>query len=314
MSQSIQQAKLNNPKVTVIIPVYNAEKYLEECLDSVVSQDLNEIEILCIDDGSTDSSGKILDEYKTKDYRLSAIHKKNEGVAKTRNIGIRIAQGKYVIFMDPDDYYPSSDILKTLCTTAEENGVKITGTEFSHITPEGVVEYGDIYNNELLYGYNFKKEGLVSFKDYQFDYGFHRFLFLKSFLLDNNIFFPELIRFQDPPFLVDALAQAGVFYAIKKIGYRYRLRSGGVQWNTQKVSDLIKGIMYIHDFAKENNYDKLKELMQRRMTTEYGNIVEKELIRSVDFEKQISSSISYKLGLLLTFLPRKMVHFMRGDL
>ena len=72
--------------------------------------------------------------------------------------------------------------------------------------------------------------------------------------------------------------------------------------------------MYIHDFAKENGYEKLKELMQRRMTTEYGNIVEKELIRSVDLEKQISSSISYKLGLLLTFLPRKMVHFMRGGL
>ena len=302
-------------KITVIIPVYNAEQYLKECLDSVLRQSLAEIEVLCIDDGSSDGSAGILKEYADTDKRVCFLHQKNMGVAASRNRGIQTAKGKYVAFMDADDYYPSVDVLEALYSSAEINKVAIAGGEFSIVFPDGKIDEAEKFKDDPLeYGYYFEKEGLISFRDYQFDYGFHRFLFSRDFLVSNSISFPELTRFQDPPFLVDALSQAGVFYAIKKIGYRYRLKTNGVQWNTQKVSDLIKGIMYIHDFAKDNNYDKLKELMQRRMTTEYGNIVEKELIRSADFEKQISSSISYKLGLLLTFLPRKIVHFMRGDL
>ncbi|WP_225369762.1 glycosyltransferase family 2 protein [Methanobrevibacter arboriphilus] len=85
-------------KISVIIPVYNVEKYLEQCLDSVINQSLEDIEVICINDGSTDNSLEILDEYAKKDNRIKIINKKNEGLGVARNIGMDYAKGKYIIF------------------------------------------------------------------------------------------------------------------------------------------------------------------------------------------------------------------------
>ncbi len=92
-----------NAKVSVVIPVYNVEKYLKQCLDSVVNQTLKDIEIICIDDGSTDNSGKICDEYALKDNRIKVVHKENGGLSDARNTGINIATGEYITFIDSDD-------------------------------------------------------------------------------------------------------------------------------------------------------------------------------------------------------------------
>jgi glycosyltransferase involved in cell wall biosynthesis len=96
------------PKVSIIIPVYNVEKYLAECLDSVIGQTLRDIEIICIDDGSTDRSPQILDEYAKKDSRIIIIHQKNAGPGLARNVGINLAKGQYIAFLDSDDaMYPT---------------------------------------------------------------------------------------------------------------------------------------------------------------------------------------------------------------
>ena len=91
-------------KISVLIPVYNVEKYLNQCIDSVLNQSLYEIEILCIDDGSTDSSASILDEYEQKDSRVRAIHKKNTGYGDSMNIGLREAKGEYIAIVESDDF------------------------------------------------------------------------------------------------------------------------------------------------------------------------------------------------------------------
>ena len=91
-------------KVSVIIPVYNVEKYLPECLDSVIKQTLKDMEIICVDDGSTDSSGKIIDEYAAKDNRIVVIHKQNGGYGQSCNKGLDIAKGEYVAILEPDDF------------------------------------------------------------------------------------------------------------------------------------------------------------------------------------------------------------------
>lgn len=91
-------------KISVIIPVYNVEQYLRECLESVINQTLSELEIICINDGSTDSSLDILREYEQKDNRIIVINQENEGVAATRNVGISLAKGEYISFIDSDDY------------------------------------------------------------------------------------------------------------------------------------------------------------------------------------------------------------------
>ncbi|MDO4583385.1 MAG: glycosyltransferase family 2 protein [Planctomycetia bacterium] len=93
------------PKVSIIIPVYNVEKYLRQCLDSARNQTMREIEILCVNDGSTDSSGAILDEYATVDSRFVVIHQENAGQSAARNRGLELAQGEYVAFLDSDDWY-----------------------------------------------------------------------------------------------------------------------------------------------------------------------------------------------------------------
>ena len=110
----------NNVKVSIIIPVYNVEKYLRECLDSALNQTLKEIEIICVNDGSTDSSVDILKEYSLKYSRVKIISKKNSGYGNTMNVGIKAAQGEYINFLESDDLI-EADMLETLYNIAQKD-------------------------------------------------------------------------------------------------------------------------------------------------------------------------------------------------
>lgn len=106
---------MNNPKVSVIVPVYNVEKLLQRCIDSILAQTFTDFELLLIDDGSKDKSGEICDEYAAKDSRIRVFHKQNGGVSTARNIGIDKAQGEWIYFVDSDDIVlPSA--LGTFCS------------------------------------------------------------------------------------------------------------------------------------------------------------------------------------------------------
>lgn len=113
-----------NPKVSIIVPVYNVERYLERCLDSLVEQSLSDIEIIAVNDGSTDSSNKILEEYGHKDKRIKVIHKTNAGVSSARNIGIKLAEGEFIGFVDPDDWV-DKEMYDVLYTTAKKENADI---------------------------------------------------------------------------------------------------------------------------------------------------------------------------------------------
>lgn len=109
-------------KISVIIPVYNVENYLRECLTSVIHQTLDDIEIICVNDGSTDNSLRILKEYEDLDNRITLIHKSNKGLGSTRNFGMKYAKGKYLFFFDSDDYL-ELNALEELYNYAEENSL-----------------------------------------------------------------------------------------------------------------------------------------------------------------------------------------------
>ena len=126
------------PKVSVIIPVYNTAKDLKECLDSVISQTLDDIEIICINDGSPDNSLEILREYAQKDTRFVIIDQKNKGAGAARNIGISQAVGEFVAFMDADDKYPDNQVLEDLYSKVIENNVLICGGEINCFDGVGV--------------------------------------------------------------------------------------------------------------------------------------------------------------------------------
>lgn len=228
-------------KISVIIPVYNVEKYLAQCLDSVTNQTLRDIEIICIDDGSPDNSGKILDEYAARDTRIIAIHQQNTGVAIARNNGLDAARGEFVCFMDPDDYYPAADILETLYNAATENNVLIAGGEmayFKNDNPELTQPFSAATASD---GYLFAADGIVTYREYQFDYGFTRFIYNREMLNRNNIRFPHYTLCEDPVFFVRAMLTAGRFYAVHKITYAYRVEYKKRQWTPRAANDFING-------------------------------------------------------------------------
>lgn len=121
------------PIVSIIVPVYNTEKYLHRCIDSILAQTFTNFEVLLIDDGSKDSSGEICEEYADKDKRIRVIHKSNTGVSDTRNRGLDIAQGKYIIFLDADDYWYDHTALEKLVETAEECNLDIVRGEYKAV-------------------------------------------------------------------------------------------------------------------------------------------------------------------------------------
>ena len=111
-------------KVSIIVPVYNVEKYLECCLESLINQTLKDIEIICVNDGSTDNSGKILENYAAKDNRIKVIHQVNGGQAAARNNGLNAVNGKYINFIDSDDWV-DLDFIEKLYDAAERNSADI---------------------------------------------------------------------------------------------------------------------------------------------------------------------------------------------
>ncbi len=125
-------------KVSVIVPVYNTEKYLEKCLDSIINQTYKNLEIILVDDGSPDNSGSICDEYAIKDSRIKVIHKENGGLSSARNAGLDIATGDYIAFIDSDDYVKVT-LFEEVVAKLEETKADVC--MFSHIT---VTEKGEI--------------------------------------------------------------------------------------------------------------------------------------------------------------------------
>ena len=112
------------PEISIVVPVYNVESYIKRCLDSISAQSMREIEVLLIDDGSTDKSGEICDSYAKSDKRFSVIHQENKGLSGARNIGLKYATGKYIMFVDPDDYV-ENDFCKIPYEVAEKNNTDL---------------------------------------------------------------------------------------------------------------------------------------------------------------------------------------------
>lgn len=126
------------PKISIICAIYNAEKTIRRCLDSISNQTLKDFELILVDDGSTDNSGKICDDYAAQDSRIIVIHKNNEGVGATRACGIIHATGDYIIHVDPDDWI-EQNALDLLYNTAIKNNAAITICDYRLLTPHGEV-------------------------------------------------------------------------------------------------------------------------------------------------------------------------------
>lgn len=257
-------------KVSVVIPVYNQKPYLVECLDSVLAQTLREIEIVCVDDGSTDGSGRMLDEYAASDSRVKVIHQANVGAGPARNAGMAVASGEFVAFMDPDDMYPDARVLEDLYAAAVANGASVCGGSFMEFLPNGAERTK--YDGDM-FGMSFARDGFVDYRDWQFDYGYVRFVYSREMLRKAGIKFPAYVRYQDPPFFVRILAAAGRFYALRRVTYRCRIRGGVTDWaasGARKFKAICDGIRDVAVFARANGFDRLAALQKERVVGGFG--------------------------------------------
>lgn len=141
-------------ELSIIVPIYNVEKYLPKCLDSILAQTFTDFELILIDDGSPDNCGKIIDDYAEKDSRIVVIHQVNKGVSAARNAGLRIAKGKYVGFVDPDDYI-SPDMYKKLISAIEKCGSDISCCGFCSVNPYGKLTFVETNLPKMLSNHEF---------------------------------------------------------------------------------------------------------------------------------------------------------------
>ncbi len=256
----------SNVKISVIIPVYNMEQYLAQCLDSVLGQTLRDIEAVCVNDGSKDGSLEILQGYRENDDRVVIIDQPNAGVGKARNNGIDRARGEFVIFMDPDDFYPDDDILEALYNGAKQNNVRICGGSFSELHENGNVR---TRWSGLLDSYTFYVDRVMDYSEYQFDFGYHRFIYDRAMLNENDIRFPLYCRFQDPPFMVKAMITAGRFYAMQKVTYRYRWGHQNLKWDERRTYDVLCGLCDDLRMSGEAGLGRLHTITAERLTREF---------------------------------------------
>ena len=257
------------PKISVIIPVYNAESYISECMESVMNQTLKDIEIICVNDGSEDNSSELVLACKEKDSRVVLVNQEKMGAAHARNNAMKIATGQFVAFIDSDDYYPENDILEILYRTAVNESTEIVLGSLALLRIDGKI----INNHVGVYsGFSFDEDKLINYSDYQFDYGFTRGIYKLDMLRQNDIYFPIYERFQDPPFFCKALLCAGKFYALKKTTYLYRRTEKSLNlWSERKVIDSILGVMELLKLSTQHGFDKLHLYCFHRLTIEINS-------------------------------------------
>lgn len=288
------------PLVSVVVPVFNQELYLPKCLDSILAQSLRRIEIILIDDGSTDGSLAVMRSYGSKDSRIKIIVQDNKGVGVARNVGVACSEGEYVAFVDPDDWYPGTDVLKRLYEGAKKNDALACGGSLCVVDPqtgEITTSFDDLHD-----GQTFGSEELVKYEDYQFDFGFYRFIYSTAFLKENRIKFPAYCRFQDPPFMVCALASMGSFYSIPDVVYAYRFSDQPLSWSKERILALICGLKDNLDYSRKNNLGLLHELTVKRLEIEYEYafadfVYDEEVFAAlVDINSHVDASIMLNAG------------------
>ena len=136
-----------NPLISVIVPIYNVEAYLEKCIESILSQDYTPLEIILVNDGATDGSGEICDKYAKQYENITALHKKNGGLSSARNAGMEIMQGEYVSFIDSDDYI-APDMISTLYADLIKNNADISCVSAYNVYPNKTIANSNL--NSLL--------------------------------------------------------------------------------------------------------------------------------------------------------------------
>lgn len=197
-------------KVSIIIPVYNMEAYLRECLNSVLSQTLREIEAICVDDGSTDSSPAILAEYALRDSRVKVITQLNSGSGPARNAAIAASKGEWLMFLDPDDFLSTPETVERMLEAVKDSGLQVARGRGLQAGPDGHTPI----QKHFAIPMDWPPAGRRSYSEFQSPAGFCLCIYARSLIVGNGITFPAFRRCQDPPFFISAMAIAKEFMQV----------------------------------------------------------------------------------------------------
>ena len=230
-------------KISVIIPTYNVEEYIEDCLNSIINQTFKDMEIICINDGSQDNTLKILKEYETKDSRIKVIDQKNKGAGSARNAGLNIAKGEYILFIDADDFI-ELNTLTELYGLAKEKNTDLIIFKSKNFINNPNEPFEEKYNEMEQIPSSFKNK-VFSFKDLLKDFSrIDVTIWTKFFKHDliENVRFDEDVIFEDNLFTIDYIFNAHRIYFYDKQLHHRRLRPNSLITNThnRKHADGIK--------------------------------------------------------------------------
>lgn len=250
--------------ISVIVPVYKAEKYLGECVDSVLSQTYEKFELILVDDGSPDNSGRLCDEYAEKDERIKVIHKENGGVSSARNTGIDDAKGEYLTFVDSDDII-DKQYLELMYKRIVEADSDMCFCHFDRFDENVSIEYKEIIPKYLAVEFNDKK--FIDFASALFDlkknvFGSSCRLLYKKSCVEKLRFNLKIKISEDLVFTLNAIFNSKSICSIQNVLYHYRtnLNSAGTTYKKDFLNsqlELKKELKHVLSRLGEENYNKI---------------------------------------------------------
>lgn len=282
-------------KYSFIVPMYNVEKYISQCIDSLLAQKYNNYEIIIIDDGSTDSSLSISKKYESKNKNIKVFSQENSGVSKARNRGLKEAKGEYIVFVDSDDYC-SENLLTIIEQNINQNELLIYGYSKIYINKIENIVKKDSFETEC------SKEEYIILDDNIGGYISNK-VFERRIIKENNIEFDTNIHYcEDLKFVCDYINKIKRIKYINKPLYYYRMRKGSAtgSYLTRKNATILSAYEKLIDMYSQNK--KIKELLEfsyirnyyifkKYITNKNENILNKEKsiikIRKIGFAKLV---------------------------
>lgn len=241
---------MSQPKISVIVPVYNVEKYLSKCLDSILAQDFDDFEIIAVDDESPDKCGEILDEYEVKyPNKVVVIHQKNKGLGGARNTGIDAANGEYLLFVDSDDYI-APNMLSLLMNEIEQSEADIAVCGITYVD-----ENGNAWKN-IDTGFNFHQRYEVN--EYKnlitISPAACNKLYKKELFINNSIYYPERVWYEDIRTTVKLISCAESVVFTDECPYYYLQREGSIihSGNIERNQEILLAFDDIFSYFKQN--------------------------------------------------------------
>ena len=266
------------PTVSIIVPVYNAEKTIGRCIDSILGQQYTDFELLLVDDGSKDGSGAICDSYALADSRVQVIHKENTGVSDTRNIGISRARGVYLQFLDSDDWI-TPDATKLLVEAAGEHNCDLVISDFYRVVGERVSRKGDIDEDRVLTREEYAAHMMEQPADFYYGVLWNK-LYRRDIVADHHLQMdPEISWCEDFMFNLEYIRHAQRFYALQVPIYYYVKTKGSLASQSLSISKTIRMKLmlfeYYNQFYKsvldEDEYEKSRLKVYRFLVDAAGD-------------------------------------------